>query len=131
MSMLIEDQVSSFLDRFHHCYDGLVRAISILFASGNSLSTAKIVISVRDATDPASWVNVHLELDGLKEFALREGQASYQVLSDGLKIGFFGDLIFLDFAPYTDDPDGVEDFRRSEFYFASRSCKWQVHPYQD
>jgi hypothetical protein len=53
------------------------------------------------------------------------------VLSDGLTLGWFEGLVFLDFGPYTSEPDGVDDFRRSGCYFAGLSATWEVVPYAE
>jgi hypothetical protein len=123
--------VDQVLDRFYRCSDGVIRRVELDFKSDRESSTATIVCSVRDSDAAAQWVNLICRVRGLSEFSFSEGRTSYRVLSDGLVIGWFEDLIFLDFGPYTVEPDSVEDFRRSGCYFAGKSATWEVVPYSE
>jgi hypothetical protein len=39
--------------------------------------------------------------------------------------------IFLDFSPYTSEPDCEEDSRRSQFYFAGMRAVYEAGPYEE
>ena len=129
--LFAEADVNSVLDRFYRCNDGVIRRIELVFCPAREKSEATIECSVRDDLDGASWVNLICRVRGVSEFAMSEGNVSHRVLSDGLAIGWFDGLVFLDFSPYTTDPDGIDDFRRSGCYFAGESATWEVVPYND
>lgn len=119
------------LDRFYRFNDGIIRRVDMVFRPNRQDSEAAIECSVRDGEASAQWVNVICRVRALSEFSLSEGRTSYRVLSDGLVVGWFDDLIFLDFGPYTSEPEGIDDFRRSGFYFAGKSVTWEIVPYDE
>lgn len=123
--------VDDVLNRFYRCSDGVIRHVDIVFRSAPAGSEATITISVRDGSAEAQWVNLIWRVEGLEELAFLEGRTSYRVLSDGVVVGWFEGLTFLDFGPYTSAPEGVEDFRRSGFYFAGKAVSWEVVPYAE
>lgn len=130
-SPLIQADAERVLERFYRCNDGLIRRIDLAFEPDRDDSRATIVCSVKDDAADAAWVNVIFQVRGLREVAMVEGQTSFRVLSDGLTVGWFDGLIFLDFGPYTSEPRGVDDFRRSRCYFAGLTATWEVAPYAE
>jgi hypothetical protein len=123
-----------FLSRFYACQDGVLRAIRMVFSSAANRTDVIVTLSVRDARGPSGqdWVNVRVKIRDVAEVGLRESsQVAYQVLSQGVHIGLFEQLSFFDFDPYTLEPGGVEDDRRSRFYFAGRDFAWRVEPYRE
>jgi hypothetical protein len=123
--------VKTFLERFHHFEDGIIRNVSIRFRSPKTLNEATIVCSVRDGDDESNWCNVSLTVSSFSDCAVAEGSTTHVILSQGLQIGWFSGKIFLDFSPYTSEPDGEEDFRRSQFYFAGARAVYEVVPYEE
>jgi len=125
----------AFLAQFHNCYDGLMRGVRFRYTAAEVHSRAVVVLSVRQSTTLEvndGWVNVRLAIEHVEEYALKESaKVSCRVLSGGLQINAFRDLLFFDFDPYSDEPTGVEDFRRSGFYIAGRSFSWRVGEYSE
>lgn len=130
-SPFTQADASRVLERFYRCNDGLIRRVDLVFEPNRDESRATIVCSVKDDEAGAEWVNVIFRVRGLHEHTMTEGRVSYRVLSDGLTLGWFEGLVFLDFGPYTTEPDGVDDVRRSGCYFAGLSATWEVVPYAE
>lgn len=125
---LTQADAESVLARFYRCYDGVIRRVELVFQPNRDDSVATIECSVKDGAADSAWVTVRFCVRGLREFTLSEGTTTYRVLSDGLTLGWFAGLLFLDFGPYTSDPAGVADFRRSGCYFAGHTATWEVLP---
>jgi hypothetical protein len=131
VSLFTPGDADSVLERFYRCNDGLIRRVDLVFEPNRDDSRATIVCSVKDDAADAQWVNVIFRVRRLREFTMSEGNVTYRVLSDGLTLGWFEGLIFLDFGPYTSEPSGVDDYRRSGCYFAGHSATWEVVPYTE
>jgi hypothetical protein len=132
METLNAEESQEFLERFYNCGDGVIRSVTFFFRSGVETAKVSVVISTRDrdSTVNEGWVNLRLELHDVEELSCHESpRGSYQVLSTALYIGHFDDLLFLDFGGGVPDPQSIEEFRRSKFYFAGRSLSWEVLPY--
>ncbi len=116
--------VNEFLKRFYHCYDGLIREIKIDF------TTKKAVILVsaqeRAGSENLHWVNLKLDVKNVDNFTLVEDKSTCIVLSNGIKVGFFENKAYVDLCPYTDEPTGVDDFRKSNFLIVGGQCFWSV-----
>jgi len=130
-SPLTQADAESVLERFYRCNDGLIRRVDLVFEPNRDDSRATIVCSVKDDAADAAWVNVIFRVRGLRELTMSEGNVTYRVLSDGLTLGWFEGLVFLDFGPYTSEPSGVDDYRRSGCYFAGHSATWEAVPYTE
>ena len=129
-----QESRDSFLAKFNHCYDGVVRAIQMNFSPSKTFGSSLVTLSVCSGTKKKrdEWVNLRLSITDVEEFSLRENsRESCRVLSGGLQIGLFGELLFFDFAPYSVCPTGMEDYRRSGFYVAGRSFSWRVEAYSE
>ncbi len=130
-SILTPESTDAMLDRFNRFNDGLLRSIELSFRTNRDDSEAVVTVSTRDTSADDDWVNVTLRVRGLREVNFSEGRTSYIVLSDGLVVGWFEGLVFLDFGAYSTSPRGVEDFRKSGCYFAGKSATWEVEPYAE
>ena len=128
---LTQAEADGVLERFYRCNDGVIRRIDQVFEPDRDDSRATIICSVRDDSADAAWVNVIFRIRGLRELSMVEGRTSHRVLSDGLIVGWFDGLVFLDFGLYTTEPRGVDDFRRAGCYFAGLSATWEVAPYAE
>jgi hypothetical protein len=135
MNSLTPDQIRPLLERIYDADDGVVRSLNLVFRyRSQPVTTLSIVLSVQDQQTEANdkWVNLHLRLEDVREFAFNESpRASYQVLSDELRIGYFNELYFLDFGGSVNEPTVVEDYRRSKFYAAARSIMWEIVPFHE
>jgi hypothetical protein len=118
--------------RFDDCNDAVVREVHLHLGSPIGHNKAIVELAARDMESPEAqrWVRLQLTISDVREFRLQEGsKGSDYVLSLGLKVGCFDGLYFLDLGPYTDEPEGLEDFRRSRFYLAGMEFQWRVLPY--
>lgn len=126
---LNSSHAAEFLSRFNHLNDGVIRQLVVLFW-GNAGRSALIECSTID-TSANAWCNITFRVNNLSAVKVIEGQTSNVVLSDGVHIAWFDGQCFLDFAPYTSAPEGLEDIERSQFYLAGHSVEWQVKAYSE
>jgi hypothetical protein len=121
--------LAEFLTRFYHCYDGLIRYVKVNF----NFKEVSVILSTQDqeTQENEGWVNLVLEINDFSEFILIEDKSSCTVLSSGLQVGFFNGKTYLDFCPYTEEPDSIDDFKKSRFMVAGSECFWSVSPFND
>lgn len=133
MNILDISTFEYFLNRFYHCYDCIIRCITMITTDGSNTSKAQVILSVRDeeGTDDG-WVNLSIKIENLTDF-IGSNPENYtnEVLSDGIKIGFYDGLIYLDLEPYTDEPEGIEDFKRSNCLFIGKEIYWETMIYSE
>ena len=120
--------VSAFLERFYQCADGVVREVQVDFVTKSATVTLSCQDREREIRQP--WINLVFDVQEVVELRLIEGESTCVVLSQGLHVGFFDGLIYLDFCPYTAAPAGVEDFKRSHFLVVGERCTWALEPAQ-
>jgi hypothetical protein len=124
-SSVTPDGVSEFLDRFFSFYDGVIRRIVLELTRAAAARRAVIDVMARDRRSNEDWVMCSIEVLGLAEYLIQEGpKGSYQVLSDGLKMVWQGDLVFLDFGT-SKEPD-IEEIRSGGFFFAGNNVRYTV-----
>ncbi|MCP4597139.1 hypothetical protein [Neptuniibacter sp.] len=133
MEELTFSNASTFLQRFQSFHDALVREARMQFMTKHSLTRAEVTLSVQDTGKKSneSWVNLTFKIDNVASFKLLEGPKTTCVVITELKIGFFEDKIYLDFSPYTEKPEGVGDFEKSDFLIAGERCVWVMSPYTE
>jgi hypothetical protein len=90
----------------------------------------RIVLSSQDqkTTENEGWVNVTLEIEGVKEFVLVEGKTTSGVLSSGLSIGFFDGKIHL---AIDEEAESLDEFKKSNFLVIGERCTWAVSSYDE
>lgn len=135
MKLDLETRTRKLLTRFNHCYDGVLRGVRFRFAPTAPVTRASVTLSVRQPARKGireQWVNIRLLIKDVKEYAIRESdRESCRILSGGLQVWVYRDLLFFDFSPYSVTPKGVDDYRRSGFYIAGRSFAWKVEAYSE
>lgn len=129
MIELTTSNLDKFLERFSHCYDGLIRDVRINFPT----KKVSITCSVKDQNNQVDegWVNLTLEIENMIELTVVERQSTCIVLSDGLQVGFFNDQVYLDLCPYTEEPDSIDDFKKSDFLVVGERCSWSLAAYNE
>jgi len=127
MSSRITAQVApAFLERFWSFNDAVIRRIALDLTRAAAGRRAVIDLMARDRRHNDDWVMCSLEIRGLDEFVIKEGpRDSHQVLSDGLKMVWQGDLAFLDLGTSSETPD-VEEIRTAGFYLSGHDVSWTV-----
>jgi len=120
--------MNSLLKRINQGYDGLIREIRIF----NGNKNAEITVSVMDYENERKWINIIFIIKRIEEFKLKQKlNFSNVVLSDGIKFKKIESKSYIDFAPYSDEIDSIEDFRFSEIYFGCDSIDWKIIPYNE
>jgi hypothetical protein len=99
LNAFASEKAVSVLERFNYFNDGLIRSIEVSFRTNRDDSEAIVTVATRDTSADDDWVNVTFRIQGLREVNFSEGRTSYIVLSDGLIVGRFEGLVFLDFDP--------------------------------
>jgi len=127
MPELLPSNFTAFFERFAYCYDGFVRDVELNYVNRK----ATVILSVQDQETHKDhgWVNLTLEIEDVTRFILIEDKSTCVVLSGGLQVGFYDAAIYLDFCPYTQEPDGIDDFNKSHFLIVGKRCRWVVASY--
>lgn len=125
--------IDTFIQRFYSFYDSVIRKIEIKFRNSSQATSVEILISTRDmqTKENGGWVNVLLRIEEVSAFNFCENtKESYQVLSDGLKIGN-GDVevLYFDFGYFDDLPKDSEKLKSSKFYVIGKDFAWEVREY--
>jgi hypothetical protein len=71
-------------------------------------------------------VNVAFDVTGLTEVVRTGEDQTGLLMSNGLQVGFYDDLVYLDFCPHTREPAGKEDFLKSDLMVAGKKCQLKV-----
>ncbi|MFO0896577.1 MAG: hypothetical protein U0836_04010 [Pirellulales bacterium] len=128
MTELTPASRADFLSRFYELADSVVRRVELKYTPGRRLT---VVLSAQDSLAPDGWSNVRFLISDVKEFQLREGKSTCEVISYAFLIEWFDGAIVLDFSPETEHPGGMEEIRRSDFYVAGKQAFWEVGPYSE
>lgn len=116
------------LKKINQGYDGLIREIKIF----NGNKSAEIIVSVTDSENNGQWINIIFQMREIKEFKVNQKlNFSNIVISDGIKFKIIDNISYIDFAPYSDEIDTIEDFRFSDTYFGCNSIEWKIIPYSE
>jgi hypothetical protein len=115
------------LARFSRLYDAVIRELRIVYSEASV--GAILLLDARDANAGSAWIKLQVELDNIREYAVRDpARLAINVLSDGLYAQRFDGALFLDFAPFTVEPKTIEDYRRSHLYFSCERVRWSIKP---
>jgi hypothetical protein len=125
--------LSDFRARFYDFYDGLIRNITVSFMSSHDKTRVVVTCSVQDreAEQNNGWINLTININNVTELILIEDSITCVVLSSGVNILFSNDSIYLDFCPFTEEPQSIDDFKKSRFLVVGTSCFWHVSPYSE
>lgn len=130
MNTITKETLGAFLHRFYDLSDSVLRRLEHQYLP-SGLRRTTVTISVQDREADIGWSNLVLTIDKVVEVTFRERRrVSNQVLSDGLRVSYFEDVLFLDFSPASDVLT-LEDIRASDFYVAGSVCSWLVQPYSE
>lgn len=128
MMKLTPGNVEDFKSRFYACSDGLLLHLDMRLG-GNGEKTVTLTIQVKDNARDSDdcWVKLKITVSGVLHYRFAQSsREQFQVLSDGIQIGLFANTVFLDLAPYTDEPDCENDFLRSSAYCAGSEVSWRT-----
>lgn len=141
MTLLTPASTAELLERFCSCNDGVLRSISYVASYAfftrrappehPPVDTVEWLLSVKDLKAKGGWSNLRLRVSGLAEFRFHQPtkDSIVSVISDGLRIGWFEDLVFLDVFSRYHEAESPDDFRESRCYVAGKECRWQVEAY--
>src|SRR4051812_4260369 len=120
------ESIDEFLRRFHPGRGGRLLGVEAGMADG-SVKSVTFTLRLRDADADDANADVRLELAEVNEMRLQvRPTEDPQTLTDGIAVGTFGGLTFVDLTPWTDHPSGVHDFRLSNCYAAGAMLRWAV-----
>jgi hypothetical protein len=122
--------LADLMERFGGFHDALLEEVHLLLpASVDARSgTVKVLALEQSAPSGDPWRIVSFAVAGLSAYRLTEGPATYQVLSDGLKIHFLSrGRCMIDLAPYTDAVTEDESLLlKSRQYLIGTTCACEV-----
>jgi hypothetical protein len=120
------ESIDEFLRRFHRGRDGRLLGVEVSMANG-SVKAVTFTVRLRDTDADDADTDVRLELVEINEMRLQvRPTEDPQTLTDGIAVGMFGGLTFVDLVPWTDHPSGVHDFRLSNCYAAGAIVRWEI-----
>lgn len=130
MTRLDPDATDDFLRRFHRGRDGLLLGVDVRTSKGR-VATVTFDLRLRDADGDDAETNLRLELAAVDELRLQvRPTEDPQSLVDGIAIGTFGGLTYVDLMPWTGRPSGVHDFRASNCYAGGAILRCEEVPDQ-
>ena len=125
MTRLEPESVDDFLRRFHRGRDGRLLNVEVGLARGG-VRAVTFTVRLRDADADDAETDLRLELAEVNELRLQvRPTEDPQTLQDGIAVGTFGGLTFVDLMPWTDRPSGAHDYRLSNCYAAGVVLQWE------
>lgn len=107
-------------------YDGLIRKIE--FSSFNAVTITISAICKASG----EWTNVTFRLRELLEFAVKQSlHSSNTVLTHGIFYQNIDGIHCIDFSPYSELMENIEDIRMSDIYFTARYIDIEFRPYAE
>ena len=126
MPRLEANGIDDFLRRFHRGREGRLLAVEVGTGRGQ-VRSIRFALRLRDGDAGDADADVSLELTEVNELRLQvRPTEDPETLVDGIAIGTFGGLTFVDLMPWTDRPTGVHDFRLSNCYAAGAVAAWDI-----
>ena len=119
MQLTVEN-IRTVLDEYTNFYDGLVVSINYSCVEGGTLLVIRVYVRSQLSGRKRT---VRITAAGPRELRFVENNTCSTVMSAGLQIAQIGELFYLALSPYCDDMTDVEDFRRSDFYFAAEAVE--------
>jgi hypothetical protein len=123
--------IADLLHRFYGFHDALIRRVEFSFSSQVGTERARVVVSARDSRADGDWVNVEFYLDGLSEYRIARERSDIKVMTSGLRCAVFDGVCFVDFSPWSEETETMDDFRRSDFFAAASVCSWSIDSYTE
>ena len=126
MTRLGPDTVDEFLRRFHRGRGGRLRAVEVAAGRGG-VASVTFTVAVRDADAGDDAVVLRLRVADVGELRLQVRPTEDPTeLAEGINVGRFQDLYYVDLQPWTDGPLGVHDYRASSCYAAGATLAWEL-----
>lgn len=124
MNPITSASAYSFLKRYQF-RGGRIRAWRMHFrADGRSRAEARLL--ARESST-GKMVRVRLMFEGVEEYRMQRRPGAGPSRVTGLQIGFFGDLVYLNFDPFeVDGPPKVIDFRASDSFVGAKHASWEI-----
>ena len=119
------------LTRFYGMCDGLIRSVQLRYKDDGTREL-ELVIACRDTETIVNegWVSVRVLIRNANEFTMVEKpKTTLQVLSDGLQIQVFGDVVGIEFGGNIDAPYSLDDLRKSRAYAIGTCVDFEVGAY--
>lgn len=105
-------------------FDGLIKRVEF-----KNLQEVTVVILVKSKFH-SNWVYVEFSMDNLTEYKIAQPlNNSNEVMSIGISFSKINDINYIDFSPYSEIMVSPDDYRRSNFYFASKNIKGIISPF--
>lgn len=120
-----------FLARFASFSDSLLRRLEIKYEETGQ-RTVFVWVAARDlkGAQSDSWVCIRFAISSAQDFCFSESaRTTAQVISHGIHIGWFGDVVGLDFGHLIDPPKSLKELALSKFFVTGTSVDWSVEPY--
>ena len=119
MQLTVEN-IKTVLDEYTNFYDGLVVSMNYSYTVAGGLLAIRVYVRSQLSGRKRT---VRISAEGPREVRFVENNTCSAVMSAGLQIAQIGESFYVALSPYCDDMTDVEDFRRSDFYFAAKDVE--------
>jgi len=124
MNELTPANAHAFFKRFQF-RGGWLRRFRVRNTSADS-ATGEVRLTARD-TQTNEAVRLRIKFDGVEEYRFQRRPGPGLVRLTEVQVGFFGNLVYLNFDAFAEDgPPKVMDFRASDCFLAGRSVTWEI-----
>jgi|SRR5688572_6220996 len=132
MQTVDQKTLGNFRDRFYSFYDGVIRNIEIVYAHGKRRVAISVATRVANAQVDGGWVCVRFVVNEARDFCFADTyRTSAEVLSNGIHVCWFGELLGVDFGHYDQPPNSLAELRSSKCFATGSSLEWAVQPYRE
>lgn len=128
---MVQETYDAILNRFYGFDDGLIRSFRLMY-SEDGTKHAEIIVACRDAESSTNenWVAVTVSIRDVSEAKFVEGShTTLQVLSDGLHICQYDDLVGVEFGGAYETPRTMDELRKSEAFVVGKKVGFEIGPF--
>lgn len=119
--------MNNLLNRINYGYDGLIRQVRMTYVEAHP----HVLIEISAQLD-GEWVNIEFLLESIHEYKIAQSsQHSHIVMSDGIGYTLINDIHYIDFSPYAEESNTIDEIRRSTCYFGATRISYKILPYRE
>ena len=118
------EMTAELLERFYQFYDGVVCSVCLELRA--EPTQCVVVVQAQDRHSASGWSRVRFVVQAVSEFRFQLGKGTFEVLSGGVQLGWFGDSICVVFDAYPDDGPQMPDLRTNAAYVIGATCDVEI-----
>ena len=115
--------IEKVLEDISNGFDGLIKKVEF-----KNLQEVIVLVLVKSKCH-SDWAHVEFTMDNLVEYKIAQPlNSSNEVMSMGISFHKIDGVNYIDFSPYSEIMMSPDDYRKSNFYFASKNIKGRFFP---